>query len=333
MVFNKNKKEDEEDSLAEGVETAGTSVSTPEKKQSGFSRLLSCLPGSRVLTPLILATGIGTQVQTAMAQETHSQYATLASSMSTDHVERGKAPSAEEISTYFENHKSSIFKKLDASSDDKKTVREIKQAIELLANNNRTHTVIITSGELGHKALAQYAGLTHTIKIPKNFNVHDAAHQSNLIHEIVHALQDGLIVEKAQSDHSLGQRRDAFWNTSGTEIAVAEHEQAAIEVAIAYVNSMTDGALEKAVNDYGDFAEYKVQAKKALQKKGVKQSESIDSIIHRSYFYYGLKKEWPYFIQHLYGCNVGAVLYSDSFVKIGKPDAQACEDLKKDGGM
>lgn len=319
MLFNKNKKE---------------ITGAPESGEAAHASISSKLLGSRALMPLVLAAGIGTQVQSALAEvPSHTQASTVSSYAEGTDFGYNKATSGPEISRYFAEHKEEILKKISASHDDKKTLKDIEQAVTLVAHNNRTHAVIITSGELAHNAFAQYGGLSRTITIPTNFDVQNLAHQSHLIHEVVHALQDDRIRKNAQRDPSLVERRDAFWSSHGETIAVAEHEQAAIEAAIVYVDAMTGGALKKTVNDYANFEQYKTMAKKALLKNGVHPSESVDSIVHRAYFYFGLKQEWPYFIQHLYGCKEGATLYSESFFKKGKLSNAQCDELKESGGM
>ncbi len=316
MVFNKNKKEDDEKGA---IERGGT--------------FLSRILGARALMPFVLAAGIGTQVQNAMAQESGSRVAAFTTQNEATDTSYNTAPTASEISHYFQENKSRILEKLATSHDDTKTLNDIRRAVDLLAQNNRTHTVNITSGELGHSEFAHYAGLTNTIRISQSFRLEDPVHQSDLIHEILHQMQDAHIIASSEKDPSLLHRRRAFWNTESTPIAVSQHEQSAIEAAIIYINAMTDGTLEKNVNNIPKFAEYKMRTMHELEKKGVRYSENLASIVHRAYFYYGLKNEWPFYVQHLYGCTVGATLFDTSLQKIGKPTKMQCENLRAHSGI
>ncbi len=240
------------------------------------------------------------------------------------------------ISQYFDRNKREILKKIAASNDSKTAKENANKAVEIIATNNETHTVNITDTNIGHDVSGEFDALKNTIYISKNFNAGDPLSQATLIHEVVHKLQDINTQTRAKSDSSLDQRRRDFLTTDSA-IAVPEWEQSSIEAELAYVNSLSNGSLKKAVLENADFDEYMTKAKSILLSLGSSQGTRLDTVASRAFYYYGKPNEWPYFVRHLYGCRLGggtgAVLFTPSLSKIGKPKADECEKLKTRGGM
>lgn len=316
--------------MAFGKSTPGTDGNRCDQQEHGWLDSVRDFAVRRIALPVVLMTSINGQINNALAAE-H-----LGTDHGRDHstygdIEKPSGMSARQIATYFREHRDEIISNLKKNIKDKRLYKSIIEAINLIANNHEEQHFSISYRPLG-ELLAQMEGRTKTLIVPPNFDVHNIIHQANLVHEITHLIQENERLTAMDTGHISQERYDNYWMHPGTGIAIPKHEQAAIENELNYINGMTHGKLEKLAAENEDYDAFM----KASDRLLAEYDTNVDHrkmVGHRAFYYYNLKEEWPFYIEHLYGCEVGYALFKPSLVEIGVPSAEECDALKIKAGI